>query len=556
MRLAYCLLLIAVASGCARSTVQTVADPSAGGPRPAADEVAVGDPDPGWSAAEALAAVLAPSARPADSFEPEPADLGPVVMPLPSVWDRLRAGYAIDFDTHPRVRQHHDWYVGNPDYLYRAAERAEPFLAFILDRIEERGLPSELALLPVVESAYQTFAYSPGRAAGIWQIIPSTGRLLGLRQTWWYDGRRDIVASTGAALTYLERLNEQFDGDWLLTLAAYNAGPGRVREARRYNARRGRPGDFWHLSSLAPETRAYVPKLLALAQVVAEAERHGIDLPLIADEDRLAIVDVGSQIDLALAADLAGLSIEEMYRFNPGFNRWATDPQGPHRIVVPVDRVDAFEAALAEVPPEARIRWVRHRISTGETLSHIARRYGTTVAQVQRSNGLQGHRIRAGDHLVVPTATLAPEGYALSAPQRRAATQSRPREGHRHEYRVQPGDSLWQISRRYGVSVHRLARWNAMAPADTLRTGQTLVIWTDEPVAAPRARLENAGLAPDARITTIRYRVRSGDSLWTIARKFNVDVSDIRNWNRVGKYLQPGQTLTLHVDVTRQSGEI
>jgi membrane-bound lytic murein transglycosylase D len=561
MRLPFLLASLLSLTACAQlgsGPGQTPAKPEASGPAAEAvlPEIGTAPAQDRSEPVNALSELVLDSvmAQSSPVLEPPPPALIDLVEP--DVWDRMREGFAIEYPDDPRIDRQRQWYASNPDYLARTVERARPFLSFILDEIEARELPTELALLPIVESAFQTFAYSPGRAAGIWQIIPSTGRLLGLRQTWWYDGRRDVYASTQAALEYLQSLGERFDGDWTLALASYNAGPGRVSKAVRHNERRGRPSDFWSLD-LARETEAYVPKLLALKELVTDPDAFGITLPRIEDEIPFTIVDVGSQIDLALAAELAGLPMEEFYHLNPGFNRWASDPEGPHRLLVPKEKADPFLTALEDLPAQERIRWVRHQIRSGETLSHLADRYGTTVALIQRSNELRGHTIRAGGYLLVPTATGQPHQYTQSASQRLIKTQNRERPGVRSYYSVRTGDSLWSISRRYGVSVNQLARWNNMAPGDLLRPGDRLAIWTRGGTVEV-AQLEPAGVgaAPPGTRQTIRYRVRSGDSLWKIARKFNVEVSDIRSWNRVGKYLQPGQTLKLHIDVTRQSGEI
>jgi membrane-bound lytic murein transglycosylase D len=558
MRLLLSVILFFALGGCAQL---------GGGPasRPPADEAQahpplpeaapVSAPEP--NVAEALTDLLNGAMRAPASPVPDDASAALEGLVEPDVWDRMRNGFGMEDANDPRIDRQLQWYASNPDYLARTVERARPFLSFILDEIEAREMPTELALLPIVESAFQTFAYSPGRAAGIWQIIPSTGRLLGLRQSWWYDGRRDVYASTLAALNYLQALGKRFDGDWTLALAAYNAGPGRVARAVRHNARRGKATDFWSLD-LSRETEAYVPKLLALRRVIADPDALGIALPSVPDEIPFTLVETGSQIDLALAADLAEIDMDEFYHLNPGFNRWASDPDGPHRLLLPKDRANEFLARLNDIPPEERIRWIRHRVSSGETLSHLAKRYRTTVALIQRSNELRGHNIRAGSFLLVPTATGAPHHYSRSANQRRLEIQNRERAGARTEYTVRSGDSLWTISRRYGVSVNKLARWNAMAPGDTLRPGDHLVIWAQQgalELAALDVEPGGSGAPPGTR-QTIRYRVRSGDSLWEIARKFNVEVSEIRRWNRLGKYLQPGQTLKLHVDVTRQSGRI
>lgn len=554
MRLLLTLVLLFVVSGCAQLESRPAAE--AEPDRPVAPE-ASSEPAPKQDAGGALVDLLNGEMHPPASPASDGASTTLEALLEPDVWDRMRLGFGIEDAADPRIERQLRWYVANADYLDRTIERARPFLSFILDELDSRGMPAELALLPIVESAFQTFAYSPGRAAGIWQIIPSTGRLLGLRQTWWYDGRRDIYASTHAALDYLQTLSQRFDGDWTLALAAYNAGPGRVSQAIRHNERRGKPTDFWNLD-LSSETEAYVPKLLALRRLVADPVAFGIALPSVPDDIPFTIVETESQIDLALAADLAELDMDDFYRLNPGFNRWASDPEGPYRLLLPKDRADAFLARLSEIPPEQRIRWIRHRVQEGETLSHLARHYRTTVALIQRSNELRGHNIRAGSYLLVPTATGSPTAYSRSDSQRRLAVQNRQRAGVRSDYTVRSGDSLWTISRHYGVSVSQLARWNGMAPGDTLRPGDRLVIWRQHGKLALAGINEDPGGkgAPPGTRQTIRYRVRSGDSLWEIARRFNVEVSEIRSWNRLGKYLQPGQTLRLHVDVTRQNGEI
>ncbi len=477
---------------------------------------------------------------------------GPPPKQKNNAWFRLQKGMRMETVLNDRVREQLDWYLRHPEYLNRVMHRAKPVLPFILDVLEEFDVPSEMALLPIVESAYQAFAYSHGRASGMWQIIPSTGRHLGLKLNWWYDGRRDIIESTRAAARYLKELADQFDGDWELALAAYNAGPGKIRSARRYNKKKGRSQDFWSLGrKLRPETRDYVPKLLALKEIFGHPEKYGIDLLHIEDERSYAIVELDSQIDLALAAELAGISTEELYRLNPAFNRWATPPNGPHRLLLPRASMDRFNQGLARLPRSKRINWVRYRIRKGDTLSQIADRHRTTTRLIRQVNGIHGNNIRAGKYLMIPTATRSLEQYSLSQNARLERLQNTPRGSRKLTHRVRKGESFWSISRKYGVSTRSLAKWNGMAPIDTLKVGQKLVIWK-------KGKLRRVSLLPrspaSGKLYALRYTVRKGDSLSRIASKFNLRMTDIYKWNRVGRYLQPGQKLKLYVDITRQSG--
>lgn len=476
-------------------------------------------------------------------------DATEVALP-PSVWDRFRRFTLLDLEQdNPRIAAERRFYQNNPDYLERVLTRAEPYLYYIQSEIERRGLPSELLLLPVVESAFDPFAYSHGRAAGLWQFIPGTGRMFGLKQTWWYEGRRDIVASTDAALTYLDRLQKQFDGDWLLALASYNAGAGNVMKAVTANKRRGKPTDFWSLD-LRRETSDYVPRLIAISQIFMNPAKYNVTLRDIPYQPYFAQVDIGGQLDLAQAAKLAGITIEELYRLNPAFNRWATDPDGPHRLLIPVAQAEQFQIELASLPVDSRVKWNRYTIKSGDTVSTISRRFGITPELLKSVNGMANNNLRAGRTLLIPQSTKPLDSYALSADQRLQSKQNRTVSGkQKHMHTVKKGETFWGISRQYKVDMRQLAGWNNMAPKDPLTTGRQLVIWRNgsSTVAAttPTSRLQAN------RLRKIKYRARSGDSYAGIADKFNVSLSEIKRWNNVNmkKYLQPGDMLTLYVDV-------
>jgi membrane-bound lytic murein transglycosylase D len=463
---------------------------------------------------------------------------------------RMVDGFSLETPQDPRVAQELNYYRKHPKYIQRIQERAEPYLYFILEEIKKRDMPTEIALLPAVESAFRPFAYSHGRAAGMWQFIPSTGRIYGLKQNWWYDGRRDAVSSTLAALDYLQSLNKQFKGDWELALAAYNSGGGTVRNAIRRNKKKGKPTDFWSLK-LPDETSAYVPRLLALVEIFRNPQEHGVNLLVFPDEPYFETIDLGSQLDLALAAEMADLPIQDLYLLNSGFNRWATDPDGPHRLNLPLDKVEGFKQELEKLPPEKRLTWKRYKIKSGDALSLIAKKHNTTVKLLRQVNKIRGNNIRAGKHLLIPVSSKSFEHYVYSAEQRKANIQNRSRKGQKQHYVVKSGDSFWTIAKKYKVSYKKLASWNGMAPGDPLKKGQRLVIWVKKPSSSTLSLLD---LQPGGTQSSLHYKVRRGDSLARIAQRFKVSIADLRKWNTLdGKYLQPGQRLKLYVDVTEQT---
>lgn len=457
------------------------------------------------------------------------------------VWHRISQGMQFANDhRNDEIQEQIDWFIKNPDYILQVTERSAPFIYEIVTEIERRGLPLELALLPMIESSYNPKARSSANAAGLWQFMARTASNFGLQRDFWYDGRQDPIASTNAALDYLERLHTQFDGDWLLALAAYNAGEGTVLRAIDRNNRRDRATDFWSLP-LPSETHNHIPRLLGLAYVISEPEKYGIALSDVPYQPYLSQVDLGTQMDLNLIASLAGVEPETVFRLNPGYLQWGTHPDGPHTVMLPADVLETFEynfANMANTPTT----WDRYVIRSGDTLSAIAHNHGTQVSTLQQLNNLSGSRIVAGQTLLIPRAYK--EGDVLSAPSSLlSAANSYPVPS--GEYQVQSGDSLWRIANRYKLDIDELAALNNLSTEGVLKIGQKLRLQSDVTLAANDSPILNAAGQLEAIVT--QYRVRRGDTLARIAREHNVTVRDITEWNQINSdsIIRPGQELLI-----------
>ncbi len=460
----------------------------------------------------------------------------------PDVFDRIRAGFKLEDIESRQIDTQLAYFANNPQYLERVFGRASLYMHHIVKEIESRGMPLELALLPVIESAFEPYARSWATANGLWQFMPGTGERFGLKQDWWYDGRRDVLASTKAALDYLQYMHDEFFDDWLLAVAAYNCGEFRVQREVNKNRALGKPVDFFSLS-LPSETRAYVPKLMAMRRLVANPEAYGIEFSPIPNEPYFTKVETGGQLDLTLAAELAGITIEEVYELNPGFHRWATDPAGPHFLLLPRDTAESFKQNLQLLSPDERVRVSIHKVKQGESVASIARKYKTHPIVVRDMNQIDNAApLTVGTELRVPTAVVnLPAKVMLAAARVDGGGDRRGRRPTVHV--VRSGDSLWRIAKRHRMDVNTLARLNNMRPSDTLRTGQKLVLNTR---ASSGSRTASA--AP-GNARQVSYKVRSGDTLSRIAQVFGVTVSDLVNWNGISRNstLRPGQRLMVNV---------
>lgn len=446
----------------------------------------------------------------------------------PDIWSRARISFTFTDELHhPRVAPYIEHYRSNPNIIAVSSARARPFAYFILTEIERRGLPGELLLLPIVESGYSTEATSRARAAGIWQFIPSTGKHFGLIQDDWYDGRRDVYQSTHAALDYLERLHARF-GDWYLALAAYNFGQGNVARAIAANAADGKPTDYWSLQ-LSSEAMSYVPRLLALRALFEQPSRYGVTLPAIANRPYLEPVELGRQADLEYVAELARVEAREVLALNPGYRRSITHPHAAQHLLLPASAAQRLQTALRQRGNDhPLVRYTDYQVRAGDTLGQIARRHGLSVAELRGQNRLNGDLIRVGQTLRIPTSGQAATRDPVTVPARAI---SGPR-----EYTVKAGDSLWGIARRHAVSVGALRERNDLAANAVLQPGQVLRL----PAATDSVARDNT--------QRMQYRIRPGDSLNAISRRFQVEVADVQRWNSLnGHQIRAGDTLTLYV---------
>jgi membrane-bound lytic murein transglycosylase D len=534
--------LLALFAGCSslpRSDAPPPARPSqvalvsAGGPSVPAP-VPVGVRPSGRAPSATAEAELAAIIAPLDLPTPEP------MLPPGDLLERVRAGLVLGEIRNARIDREAVFFANNPEYVERVFTRAAPYLHYIVGEVEKRGLPLELALLPIIESAFQPYAYSRARADGLWQFIPSTGGRFGLKQDWWYDGRRDVVAATQAALDYLTYLHDMFDGDWLNAIAAYNCGEGNVSRAIRRNRAAKKKIDFWNLK-LPAETRAYVPRLLAMRDIVANPEKFGLSIEGMPDMPYFVTVETGGQISIEVAAELAGVTTGEMYDLNPAFHRWATDPTGPHMLLVPVESADAFRESLLQLTPDQRMRVERYTARAGDTIGAIAQRFGTTTQHLRELNDFPApaNTVAEGVELRVPSSVSALPPQVLMAAAR-VDNRGRRSQAVRAVHVVRKGDSLWSIAQRHNMDVVTLASLNRIDPTDTLRAGQRLVLHPQD------AGGSSAAESPQGRRVT--YVVRRGDTLFEIARTLKVSVASLREWNSLnGTAIRTGQKLVAYV---------
>jgi membrane-bound lytic murein transglycosylase D len=475
-------------AGCATPAPEPVAPPVA---------IDVGPPSPPPASADAAAG------RSTGPFSPEvSAELEALPPPAEDLWARIRKGYGMPELDHPYVAKWEDWYSSRPDYVARMVERSRRYLYYIVVEAEQRGVPLEIALLPMVESAYNPIALSTARAAGIWQFMPGTGKDYGMKQNFWFDSRRDVLAATDGALAYLQKLYALF-GDWQLALAAYNWGEGNVARAIERNQRAGKPTDYVSLA-MPDETRNYLPKLQAVKNIINDPARFNLELADIPDAPYFAVVRTSRQMDIKRAAELAEMSVEEFQYLNPHHNRPVIAGADEYAILLPIDKAEVFAAKL-DLSDQPLVSWQAYHLRSGETLPQVAAKFGLQVETLRAVNGIGAKsRVPVGHTLLVPSQDASPESAASLS----SAVFTTVPQGRTFYYKVNKGDTLAAIAARFAVTTQDLTRWNDLGKRG-LAVGQSLRITSDlAPNAATAKRA--SGTAGKAKAAPAKTAPRTG----------------------------------------------
>ena len=500
----------------------------------------------------ALALPLSPYAS-----EP-PGEIEEIVTPgadddeIYTVWTRVRDGFKIPNMENSVVDENLAKYSKRPDYLQRMANRSQKYLYHIIEEVTARGMPTEIALLPFVESAFVTNAKSRVKAAGLWQFMPATGKHYELDQTMWKDERYDVLQSTAAALTYLQRLHDEFD-DWPLAFAAYNWGEGNVRRAIKRNQSLGLPTDYMSLKMPA-ETRNYYPKLQAIKNIVQNPNDYGIKLPTIYNEPFFVQIFKDQDIDVKRAAKLAGMSHEEFSTLNPSFNRPVIVASHNHSMLMPTDKLDQFIENLVAYRTSGKplSSWTTYRVQPEDTVAAIARKAHMTEAALREANQIPaGRRIKPGSLVLVSKSSGLGNAEDISSDTIDASF-ALAQDYRRVTYRVRRGDNMRSVARRLGVSPATIMKSNGLR-SQRLRVGQTLRV--NVPIVTRQtttSRHTTTRSTPDTPVASTKfYVVRKGDTLYSIANRYGITASALRNANNIsGNNISVGQRLTINASGT------
>ena len=454
------------------------------------------------------------------------------------LWQQIRDDFGFPEMDNRLVRKHVKFYSERPEYFERTLKRASLYLPYIAQKVNSMGMPSEIALLPIIESAYNPRARSRAGAVGLWQFMPFTGKQYGLKQDWWYEGRRDVIASTTAALDYLSHLHSLFDNDWSLALAAYNAGENGIHRAIRKNQNQNKSTRYSDLR-LKQETRNFVPKLIAVKKIIANPEAYGIDLPKLSSEPAFEIVQFNFQVDLAILAYRTRIPKYELEQLNPGLRRTATPPSGPHRILVPSDKYDRVVNWISDLHPAKAVVTAIYQVKRGDVLGTIAQKYNVSVAAIKSINSMKSDLIRIGELIRIPNPSSISQHAEYINQDKKA--------GGQFIHQVELGEVLGTIAQRYNVSLAKLRTVNSLN-SDLIQVGEKLRIPIPNSIGQ-FASNPNAGYNLTTG-TRFIHKVKLGESLWKIARLYQVNVTNLLNWNDIdsGTYIHPGQSIVIYAN--------
>lgn len=447
-----------------------------------------------------------------------------------TVWHDMRRHFTLlTPENKEQAQQALKWYLKHPKTLESVFKQSQPYIAYIYQQTQEQGMPAELALLPIVESNYNPFLFSNAGATGLWQLMPGTATGMGLNINWWFDSRRDVIASTKASLAYLNYLHHFFNA-WLPALGAYNSGEGTVQHALRYAKKHNTNASYWDLH-LPKETESYVPKLIAIAMIVDHPNRYGIILPSIDHRVYFSQIHMNQSIDINTMAKWAHLSKKELRLLNPGFRRETTPSHQSFTLLLPSDHVALFNNAKAIATATPSPQWQHHIVNQGENLSVIAQHYHTSINAIEKSNRLKNGLIHPGQSLMIPknNKRINKEYHASSA---NIAEDHLPGPI-RVNYEVKHGDSLASIARHFGITHSAILYWNHHISSRHLKPNQHLIIWL-----TPKNHRHHH--------YQFSYTVKANDTLSGIANRFQSNIKTIRLANQIKKdKIRIGQKLII-----------
>ncbi len=447
-----------------------------------------------------------------------------------SIWDKLNAGFCLDNVYSSRIEREKEWFMKNKQFLYRSIDRAKPFLYHVIKELENRNLPYELALLPIVESGYQPYAHSPSKAAGIWQFIPPTAKEYRLTKNWWYDGRRDILSSTKAATHFLSDMHRHFKKDWLLAIASYNTGAGKVgRSMSKAKYVIGKTS-FWDLN-LPRETEIYVPKLLALRDIMANPKSYGIKLPKLSNQPQTGFVKIYNPIDFYTLSVLSDVNIETLYFLNPGFSAWYIMPSMQDRILLPLNKIKKFNERYKKYRT-IMFKEKIHIVQKGDTLSGISKQYNVKVKALMVKNSLNSDLILVNQKLRLPIKTTVTDKNTISIGNYEHLVMDKT---FHYFHTVKRYDNWYRIAKFYDVNLKSLLSWNNADKNTKLFVGNKVKIEMRSPILSIN---ENMNL---------RYVVNTGDTTGVIASGFDIPREELLSLNGIksSRYLVAGKNLVI-----------